>query len=136
MTLLYALCVIIAWIPGENTVSHDVYEDMIFAFNTTDTQFKACRLGYYVDTTFYVVGVNSEGTGEPSETLTVQWVWDFDTDEDGVIGFSDFGYFIQAFTTYDPAFDTNGDGWVSILDFGRFQQRWGECNDGVKVVPC
>ncbi len=109
MIALYAICAWIAWAPADNAISYDVYKDMIFAFNTPDTQFEACKVDYLTPITYYVVGANADEVGEPSDTLTIQWVPDFDGDDDGVVGMS---------------------------DFGMFTQRWGECNDGVKVVPC
>jgi hypothetical protein len=117
-------------------MSHDVYEEMIFAFNTTDTQFEVCQLDYLVPVTYYVVGVNADEVGEPSDTLTVQWVFNFDFDNNGVVGISDFGVFCQDYGAGSLRSDSNDDGIVSIIDFGAFVQRFGECNDGVKANAC
>ncbi len=136
ITTLMVACAMVMWEPGENAVVHDVYEEMIFSFTALEPEMQVCRPAYQVPVTYYVVGVRDEDEGEPSDMLTVEWVPDFDVDDDGVVGFADFGDFVAAFGTTDPRFDADGNGSVGFSDFGKFVQRFGECNDGQRVVPC
>ncbi len=137
ITTLMVACAIVAWEPGENALEHDVYEDMIYEFTTKEPEMEICRLDYDREYTYYVVGVKDDSESVPSETLTVKWVFDFDTDDNEIVNFADFGAFVAAFGTTDPRFDADDNGTVGFSDFGKFIQRFGECNEGQRVVvPC
>ena len=49
-----------------------------------------------------------------------------DFDNDGVIGFSDFVAFAQAFSTDNATFDLNGNGLVDFPDFLEFAKNFGK----------
>jgi len=51
-------------------------------------------------------------------------VCDGDFDENGVINFSDLGYFKSKFFGTDPDADLNGDGSVNFLDLGLFKPQF------------
>jgi hypothetical protein len=95
-----------------------------------------CRPYYYTDIAYSYTAGNEHGESEMSPTLTLQWVWDFDYDDDGVVGWSDYGVFAQDFGTYNERSNADGLRAVGYSDFGLFVPRFGECNSGVKVVPC
>lgn len=136
-TLLYAACAWLAWTPAENATHYDVYEDLIYSTTVIDPTVEVCRLAYYQPVVYHVVGLNdAEEESPPSDSLEVEWVWDFDAVGTPVVGFADFGQFANAFGSSNPDFDADEDGVIGMADFGLFASRWGECNDGQKVVPC
>ncbi len=95
---------------------------------------------YYIEHTLYVVGLNdAEEEGPASDAREFMWVPDFDQDDDGIVGFADFGAFAKAFGSDHPSdlwADADGSGSVGYPDFGKFVQRFGKCNDGVSEVEC
>jgi len=91
----------------------------------------------YITHEIFVVGINIAGTrGPQSDSLFVEWKHDFDIDGDGIVGFSDFGAFSNAFGSDDPRFDVDGDGIVGFKDYGRFGQAYGQCNNGITEFDC
>jgi hypothetical protein len=122
ITVLYANCVFLAWTPSTGDVTHyDLYHNMIYEQTVTEPTAHICNVwGYqqpsidsggppYATHSYWVVGLNATESSENSNELLIQWHWNFDSDENGIVDFS---------------------------DFGRFGQAFGECNDGVKQVPC
>lgn len=144
MTILYAACVWVAWSLGTTIgVTHwDVYEGLIYDETVTELEAEVCQgTDAYTPFEVHVVGCDDEPRcTEESDQLVVQWEWDFDVTEDGVVGFADFGGFAAAFGSPPPNngwdFDADGDGIVGFSDFGFFSQAFGKCNDGVKQVEC
>ena len=143
-TILYAICVWVTWGPGTTVgITHwDVFEGLIYDETVTELEAEVCQgTDAYTPFLVYVVGFNDEGEYTlDSDPLVLQWEWDFDATEDGVVGFADFGLFAQAFGEPPPNngwdFDADGDGIVGFSDFWYFVQAFGKCNDGVKQVEC
>lgn len=144
MTILYAACVWVAWGLGTTTgVTHwDVYEGLIYDETVTELEAEVCQgTAAYTPFDIHVVGLDDAGgQTEDSDPLVVERQWDFDSDGNGVVGFSDFAAFAFAFGKPPPNngwdFDATGDGIVGLGDFGRFVQAFGKCNDGVQQVGC
>ncbi len=138
MISIIAACVWLAWTPGENALEYDVYEDLIFAVTVTPPEVEICRMTYNDPILFHVVGIKGEQESEPSGTLEVQWIRWPDWDDDGIIGFADFGLFVPEFGGSNPDFDLDGDGIVGFADFGLFARWFGACasEGGVVVVDC
>jgi hypothetical protein len=95
-----------------------------------------CRPYYYTNIEYTYLAGNAAGESEMSPPLTLQWIWDFDTDDDGVVGFIDYSAFAYAFGSSNPDFDTDGNGTVGFSDYFKFAVGFGKCNNGIKVVPC
>jgi hypothetical protein len=141
MTELLMLCVIWAWIPGANDTNYEFFGDDVLIGATTDTQIEACFPDYYTPVTYYVVGLNDFGDQSvPSNSITAQAVWNFDADQDGIVGWSDFSAFFYAFRKPPPQngpnFDADGDGIVGFVDFDAFVNTYGQCNNGKRLVKC
>ena len=141
MSILYAICVFVFWDPASNATHYDLYRDMIYSQTVTEPTEEICREAYYTPVTIHVVGLNeTEGVeSQPSDPLIVEWRWDFDCNDDEIVSFTDFGFFIDAFGKPNGGIcDMNADqkGNVGYADFGLFLQAWGTCNDGFKEVEC
>ena len=136
ITNLLIACALMVWDPSTNATSYDIYEDMIYSATVTPPEIGICRVAYYTSSIYYVVGINAGGESTPSEPLEVQWVADADFDDNGFVGFADFGSFSLAFLSTSSEHDLDGNGTVGFSDFGLFTQRFGKCNDGVIEVPC
>ncbi|KKN92362.1 hypothetical protein LCGC14_0208530 [marine sediment metagenome] len=150
--LAYTLCALIMLPLVDNATEYDLYTND--AYDTTlvhpDNIIKVCRnddpLAYVCDrgdgchtkSDYYYTARNEASESEPGEKLEVRWVWDADFDDDGIVGFADFGAFVGAFGGTDSKFDADGSEVVGFSDFGWFVQRFGEClsENLVKVVPC
>jgi len=136
-----ATCVVLMWIPGAHNTNYEFFEDGIMTEATREESTIRCRTTYYTPVTYWLVGLNDAGDrSENSNSLEVQWVFNFDCDENGSVGFTDFGALIAAFGKPPPTsgcdFDANESGWVGFPDFGAFLMSVGQCNDERKVVPC
>jgi hypothetical protein len=62
-----------------------------------------------------------------------------DFDGDGIVGFSDFGFFTEFFGNGgESPGDLDGDGYVGFLDFAQFSNSFGKCvnPNGVVYEPC
>ncbi len=141
MTELLMICVFWTWIPGANSTSYEFFGDDAFIGATTDTQIEACFPDYYTPVTYYVVGLNDLGDRSvPSNSITAQAVWNFDADQDGIVGWSEFTAFSYALgkppPNNGPNFDVDADGIVGLVDFFAFLNAYGKCNDGRKVISC
>jgi hypothetical protein len=144
VTFIYAFCawVLLPWV--EHADWYDFYEDGEYAvtleegspFQSAGYITEICRVEYDKPVTFQYLAANELGQSGLGADLVVQWVVDADHDDDGIVGFSDFGPFSNAFGTDDPEFDYDGDGLVGFSDFGHFGRRWGQCNNGTYEVPC
>ena len=137
MTLVYLTCVMLGWTASTGPVTHyDLYKDGTYWVTTTIPQKQVCFYDYD-EHNIYVIGLNAaEEQSIPSLPLTIAQVWDFDYDDDEVVGFVDFGYFAYDFGTAASRSDADGDGVVGFIDFGKFVARFGECNNDKYVVPC
>lgn len=110
MTELIMTCVMWAWIPGLNNTNYEFYGDGVLIGATSDTQIEACVPAYETPVTYYVVGLNDAGDrSEPSNSITAKAIWNFDADQSGSVG---------------------------VSDFNMFRQSWMKCNDGRKIIPC
>lgn len=144
VTLILATCVGLFWTPALNATSHDIFLGRTVIGDTPTHSVRICRgnLPYYTEVNYRVVGkrlrVDNSAWfyGPHSGSLTVKWVWDFDYDDDEIVGFSDYFVFAQDFGKNVPRSDADGDGVVGFSDFGLFAQSFGECNNGVRVVDC
>ncbi len=139
MINIIAACVWLAWTPAENALEYDVYEDMIFAVTVTPPEVEVCRITYNDPILFHVVGIKGEKESAPSGTLEVQWIHWPDWDDNGAIGFPDFGLFVGAFGSSRTEFDLDEDGIVGFSDFGLFARNYGMCTGeggGIVAVPC
>ena len=145
--LIYAACawVLLPWV--DNAVYYDFYEDAEYVAtlepgspeNPEGYKIEVCRLEYYTDVVYQYIAGNDVGESDMSDTLTVQWVTDFDRDENGIVGFSDFGAFARVFGSDHPTdlwADANGIGLVDFGDFGFFVAQWAHCNNGTFEVGC
>ncbi len=140
-TILLAACVFLNWDPGTNAIQYEVWYDGGWTgVHVMEPPIQICQQDasdWYITHEIFVVGINIAGTrGPQSDSLFVQWKHNFDIDGDGIVGFSDFGAFSNAFGSDDPRFDTDGDGIVGFTDYGRFSQSYGKCNDGITEIPC
>ncbi len=136
ITTLMVACAIVAWESGEGAVAHYFHEDGLEAIVAFDPEMGVCRVEYGVTHIYIVQGFTANGVGPMSDTLTVEWMFDFDADDDGIVGFADFGAFAAAFNVNDLRYDADGSGAVGWGDFAKFVERYGECNDGQRVVSC
>ncbi len=136
MINLLVACVWLAWTPGANALEYDVYEDLIFAVTVTPPTVEVCRITYDDPILFHVVGIKGEQESVPSGTLEAQWIRWPDWDDNGSIGFSDFGLFVGAFGSSRTEFDLDGNGNVGFSDFGLFVRSYGMCTSGIVAVPC
>jgi hypothetical protein len=150
--LAYTLCALIMLPLVDNATGYELYTNDVYSItlahpnNTTEVcrtdspQVYVCEAGYgcFIRSDYYYTARNESGESDPGEKLEIRWVWDADFDDDGIVGFADFGVFVNAFGGTDPRIDADGNGTVGFSDFGRFAQRFGEClsENLVKVVPC
>ncbi len=136
-----ATCIIWVWIPGANNTNYEFFEDGVMTEATIEESVTRCRTAYNAPVIHWVVGLNDAGDRSVnSNSIEAQWVFNFDCDKNGVIGFLDFSAFSFAFGKPPPTngcnFDADGDGIVGFLDFSAFSFAFGQCNDERKVVPC
>jgi len=110
MTELIAVCIVWMWIPGANNTNYEFFEDGVMTEATIEESVTRCRTAYNIPVIYWVVGLNNAGDrSENSNSIEAQWVFNFDCDNDGAVGF---------------------------LDFGAFLRSFGQCNNERKVVPC
>jgi hypothetical protein len=104
MTLIWLACVLTTWTPASGLVAG--YHTETRALNEgwvrgpdVEFQYVVCVPEKYVPTEFRVRGFDAAGAaGEWSNPLHLKRVHDFDgAENDGVVGFADFGKFISAF---------------------------------------
>ncbi len=126
----------LAWTPATGALEYDVYEDMIFAVTVMEPEVEICRIIYDDPILFHVVGIDGDKEGTPSDTLEAQWIRWPDWDDNGSIGFPDFGLFVPEFGGSNPDFDLDGNGNVGFTDFGLFVRSYGMCTTGIVAVPC
>lgn len=141
--IFYAMCVFMAWIPGENNTNYEFFQSGVMTDATVKATTWMCQdVDAYVDSPMWVVGLDDIGNRSVnSDTVIGRWEWDFDADGDGLVSFGDFGLFAKVFG--DPApptngwnFDADGDGIIGFGDFGFFTKAFGKCNDGQIQVEC
>ncbi len=150
--LAYVMCAFIMLPLVDNATEYDLYTNDVYDITLIhpDNVIEVCRddypqvftceIGYgcYIKSDYHYTAIDADGASDPGEKLEVRWVWDADFNDDGVVGFADFGMFAQAWASSDPVYDADGNGIVGFSDFGWFTHRWGECLSSglVKVVPC
>jgi hypothetical protein len=150
--LAYALCGLIMLPLVDNATEYDLYTNDAYDITLThpDNIIEVCRddypqvyiceprYGCFIRSDYYYIARNEDEESDPGEKLEIRWVWDPDFDDDGIVGFLDFGLWVGAFGGTDPRADADGNGIVGFSDFGWFVQRFGEClsENLVKVVPC
>ncbi len=150
--LAYVLCAAIMLPLVDNATEYDLYtndayditlahpDNIIEVCKDDSPLVYVCEAGYgcFIRSDYYYIARNESGESDPGEKLEIRWVFDADFDDDGIVGFADFGVFVGAFGGTDPRIDADGSGVVGFPDFGWFAQRFGEClsENHVKVVPC
>lgn len=140
--IFYAACAFMAWMPGLNNTNFEFFQSGVMTDATVEETTWMCQdQDAYVDSPMWVAGLDDLGNrSENSNTIIGRWEWDFDSDDNRVVDFGDFGAFASSFGKPPPSngwnFDADGDGVVDFGDFGRFVQAFGKCNDGVRQVEC
>ena len=73
-----------------------------------------------------------------SPPLIAEWVFDFDYDQDHIVGFLDYFVFVNDFGTTTERSDATEDGIVGFPDYFKFAKSFGTCSslNHVKAVPC
>ena len=138
MTNLIVTCATIVWLAATGAVTHyDVYVDGTFFATVPEASIQMCRDGYDYPHDIYVVALDAEeNVGPQSDPLQIQWKWNHDYDDDGVVGMLDFGKFAFSYGKDVPEHDVNGDGIVGWADFGSFSAAFSTCNNGTYEVSC
>ena len=99
MTLIWLACVMTTWTPASG--APDGYHTELAGVPGPDVatnEYIVCIPEEYVPTELRVQGFNADGSGPWSHPLLLKRVHDFDAGEDdGVVGWPDFGKFITAF---------------------------------------
>lgn len=142
--LIYTVCALVALPFVDNAVDYDFYMNGEYELTVGEGDpyveegyvVEVCRPYYYTDIVYQYLAYNEAGSSELSPALTVQWVWNFDYDDNGIVGFPDYNLFALDFNTPSSRSDADENGIVGFSDFFLFAQRFGECNSFVKVVPC
>jgi len=144
--LVYAVCAWVLLPATANATHYDLYVNEVFTQEAVIEHYdgeeflgmkvEACVDAWYMDELYQYKVSNSSGESELSPSLTLNWVWDFDHYGDGVVGITDFGAFVGDYGTSAARSDADESGIVGMIDFGLFSQRYAECNNEVKVVPC
>ena len=123
------------WAPAPGATSYDIYKNMIYEGSYIAPLYTVCRGNYYDVDDYYVVGVRGDEFGSDSQTLTVQFVFDWDYDDDGIVGWGDFAVFASDFGKDRSRSDADENGVVGFADFARLARYFGKCNSRPDMYP-
>jgi len=136
--LIWLSCVPILWLSSSGPVAGYHVDVGGTAHDVVDASGVACVTEKYTPTYVAVQAFSALGdTSVWSDSLMLERVHDFDSDDNGSVGFADFGAFSGAYGTQDERFDVDGNGWVGFPDFGRFVASYGcqYLESGLVEVP-
>ncbi len=104
MTLIWLACVLTTWTPssgmpdGYRTETRELDGSWVRGADVASNRYVVCVPNKYLPTEFRVAGFNEDGDGVWSDPLILKRVHNFDgVGTDGMVGFDDFGKFINAF---------------------------------------